>query len=514
MLAVVLVAGIAMALTGWMASSNMRDTRYAEREQATRHMVEAGLSLIGHHAARAAAGEVTVEVAQQEALAAVKDLRYGADDYFWIHDEQLVMQMHPFKPQLDGTDISGVEDPEGVRLFVEMNEVVAADGAGFVPYQWPKPGLEEPQPKISYVAGFPDWGWIIGSGVYVDDVESAVAADSRGLGALFFIGGAVILGVILLVRSSITRRLNHMASVLETGDLSTRLDEGRRHTELDRLAAAINSNLARVRSVVDGVVQASGSVQDQVRQLTTATGRMGHQVASTAQEAGAASTSSREVIEGYDRVTEAVTDIDTSIRTISDNAQKVAAVADNAVEIADRTNDLVSRLGDSSGEIGDVVRTITTIAEKTNLLALNATIESSRAGEAGRGFAVVANEVKELAKATASATEGIANQIQALQVDAGESVSAIAEISRVIAELNEYQTGIAAAVEEQAVTMAEVSQGVVESSQAGAGTGTAIESLASAAVETREQLSEVSSNVEALGRISNELQETVSVFAR
>jgi methyl-accepting chemotaxis protein len=514
MLAIAAVACLSTALTGWLAAAEIARLRYADKEDSTQVVVETGVSLIARYADAASSGEMTTEQAKQSALTAIKNLRYGEDDYFWVHDENLMMLMHPFKPQLDGTDISEIEDPNGVRLFVEMNKVVDADGAGFVEYEWPKPGEEEPQPKISYVAGYEDWGWIIGSGVYVDDVETAIAADRQRLLLIAIITATVLVGVILLVRRSVTRPLSRMSALLEEGDLSRRLPEGHRRTEIDRLSAAINANLDRVRGVVDHVAQASDAVRHEVTQLNNYTDRIETQAGNTAQQAGSATDTSRDMLAGVDKVAKAVAEMDLSIRTISQNAQNVAGVADSAVGIAARTNELVGRLGDSSAEISDVVETITTIAEKTNLLALNATIESSRAGEAGRAFTVVANEVKDLAKATAMATDGIASQVQALQTDASESAAAIAEISKVISEINNYQTGIAAAVEEQASTMTEVSRDLEESSHAGAGTGKVIESVAAATSQTREQLDHIANSVRSLDKISAELQESTAVFAR
>ncbi len=514
MLVVAAVVVIGLAATGLVVLERMADSRSADRADATRAMVEAGAGIVEFYGDREAAGELTQEEAQTAALDVVRAIRYGEGDYFWVHDADFVMQMHPIKPELDGTDIRSIEDPDGVRLFVEMNDVVAADGRGFVAYEWPKPGFDDPQPKISYVIGYEPWGWVIGSGVYVDDIDAAVASDRRSLTIAFAIVTGLIFGVILLVRRSITRPLGQMAAVLEQGDLGRRLDEGAGRTELDRVSTAINANLERVSGVVTGVVGAAAEVGEQVRQLTGHTQAIEGQAASMAEQADAAACSSREVTEGYGHVAQAVGEIDASIRSISDNVQNVADVANRAVDTASSTNAIVERLAGSSVEIGEVVRTITTIAEKTNLLALNATIESSRAGEAGRGFAVVANEVKDLAKATAVATETIAERIEALQADANESVAAIERIRTVVGEINEYQTGIASAVEEQSVTMSEVSRNVQESNAAEAAAGSAIDSVAVAAGDTHRQLDLIAESVERLASVSGQLEASVDVFQR
>ena len=131
-------------------------------------------ALVSHHHARAQKGLVSTEQAQADALAALQTLRYSGNEYFWVNGMKLHMLMHPIKPDLNGRDISQIKDPNGKQLIVAMIQVVEADGHGFVPYQWPKPGSQAPVDKISFVKGFAPWGWVIGSGVYVDTVMAEV----------------------------------------------------------------------------------------------------------------------------------------------------------------------------------------------------------------------------------------------------------------------------------------------------------------------------------------------------
>ena len=379
-------------------------------------------------------------------------------------------------------------------------------------YQWPKPGREKPQAKISYVTGYQPWSWVIGSGVYVDDIEAEVFTDLRTLGGEVAAATALVVGVILLVRRGITRPVAAMTRLLEGGSVNRRLDEGERRTELDRLAAAVNATLGRVEGVVLAVVSVAHSVTEHVGRLDAGAREIEAQAARTAETAEEVSLSSRSVVEGYGHVAQAVQEIDGAIRSIAENVQQVASVAGRAVEATERTDDIVTRLGASSAEIGDVLQTITAIAEQTNLLALNATIESARAGEAGKGFAVVATEVKELAHETSRATGDIARRIEAIQTDSRESVSAVRQIAEVIEQINEYQVGIAAAVEEQSATMAHVNRSVNESSQAGAASGESVAAVARATVDTRRQLDDITRSIESLGLLSRELEETVRVF--
>jgi methyl-accepting chemotaxis protein len=120
------------------------------------------------------------------------------------------------------------------------------------------------------------------------------------------------------------------------------------------------------------------------------------------------------------------------------------------------------RLGVSTAEFGNVLKVISRIAEQTNLLALNATIEAARAGEVGNGFAVVANEVKELAKETARATEDIGRRIEAIQSDSSAALAAISRITRTISDINTFQAGVASAVEEQTTTVSAIGKTMME----------------------------------------------------
>jgi methyl-accepting chemotaxis protein len=157
-------------------SIQLRGQLMREKQGQARHLVETAHSVLVHFNALAVGGRLDPESARRQALDTVKSLRYGRDDYFWINDQRPAMVMHPFKPELDGKDLSGFKDPAGKRLFVEMVDTVRRDGAGFVDYLWPKPGHAEPVPKVSYVQAFEPWGWVVGSGIYVVSGNSSASS--------------------------------------------------------------------------------------------------------------------------------------------------------------------------------------------------------------------------------------------------------------------------------------------------------------------------------------------------
>jgi len=152
-----------------------------------------------------------IKTYQEKAKTAIKKLRFGEDGYFWINDFGPKMVMHPIKPALDGANLSQSKDPKGKFLFNEMVDVVTKNGKGVVNYMWEKPGFDTPQAKISFVEGFKPWGWIIGSGVYADDIDALVAKEKQKLDDALFdlmIRNSIILLVVVTLFSFISRYLS------------------------------------------------------------------------------------------------------------------------------------------------------------------------------------------------------------------------------------------------------------------------------------------------------------------
>jgi methyl-accepting chemotaxis protein len=163
-----------IALTALIAFNAMqlRQTMLEEKRLKTRHVVEVAYSTLEHFHKLSASGAMDEAAAKKAALSQLSELRYDGTEYFWVNDNTPRMIMHPIKPALDGKDLSGFKDPNGKKLFVAMADIVREKGEGFVDYLWPKPGHDEPLAKISYVKGFKPWGWIVGSGIYIDDVDT------------------------------------------------------------------------------------------------------------------------------------------------------------------------------------------------------------------------------------------------------------------------------------------------------------------------------------------------------
>jgi methyl-accepting chemotaxis protein len=508
------------------------------------HLTELALGIVKEEHAAAQKGDIAVADAQKRALARVAALRYGSNDYFWVNDMQPRMVMHPMKPEMNGNDISAFKDPNGKTLFVDMVNVVKKDGAGFVPYEWPKPGFDRPQPKLSYVAGFAPWSWVIGTGVYIDDLNAQTWASTQRALLITALVLLITLAVSMFVARGITKPLHRMTGTMKDlagGKLDVEVPGIGRHDEVGEMADAVgvfkSNAIARqvleaeqkeaesraaarrkadMHKMADDFEGAVGEIIETVSSASTELEASASTLSSTAERAEELATTvaaaSEEASTNVQSVASATEEMASSVNEISRQVQESARMANEAVDQARTTNDRVSELSKAAARIGDVVELINTIAGQTNLLALNATIEAARAGEAGRGFAVVASEVKALAEQTAKATGEIGQQITGIQSATLDSVNAIKEISGTIEKLSEISSTIAAAVEEQGAATQEISRNVQQAAHGTQQVSSNITDVQRGASETGSASSQVLSAAQSLSGDSNRLKLEVGKF--
>jgi methyl-accepting chemotaxis protein len=311
---------------------------------------------------------------------------------------------------------------------------------------------------------------------------------------------------------TLVEQVGQLTAAARNGDLALRGDPGQFKGAYSELMSAVNDMFEVFRATMEKVGDMSEPLTQAAAELSRVAQEMGASAEQTASQANMVSAGAEQVSRNIHTVATASDEMGASIREIAKNTADASKVATAAVRSAEETNATISKLGQSSVEIGQVIKVITSIAQQTNLLALNATIEAARAGEAGKGFAVVANEVRELAKETAKATEDISRKIEAIQTDTKGAVAAIEQIASVIGQINDIQTTVASAVEEQSVTTNEITRNLTEAAKGGADISLSIAGVAEAARTTTAGAGQTQKSAESLEKLAADMQTLMARF--
>lgn len=397
------------------------------------HLVEVVHTMLSSFEARTDVDEAT---AKKQALEAVKALRYDGSNYFWIQDQTPSMVMHPIKPALDGKDLRTFKDGNGKTFFIEMAQKVKAKGDGFVDYVWPLPGEETPTDKISYVKEFKPWGWTVGSGIYLTNLEKEFA-HLRNL-ILVFCLVSIVLVVLLVyvIGGSIVKPVQEVTERMKDisqgeGDLTRSLPETGQD-EVTRLARYFNEYTDKMRQSLLGIRENINALTQQAELVEASSQNSNTQAATQNENMLQVAAAMEEMTTQINEVSHNADSAEKSTSSAQGNVQNGALVVDSTVQdIRSLTSDIesvsnvVTELAAQTDSIGAVLDVIRGIAEQTNLLALNAAIEAARAGEQGRGFAVVADEVRTLASRTGQSTDEIQAMIEKLQSNAKNAVDAV-----------------------------------------------------------------------------------------
>jgi methyl-accepting chemotaxis protein len=492
LLGMLALAIIATVIVFWFSLTRVENVLINEKEAKLNALVDIATTIADKYYQDAQSGILSEDEAKVMALAAIDKLRYSGNEYYFSIDTQGTMIQHAFAKQLVNTKVLAMQDPNGVKLFEQMIQRTEQQDSARVDYMWNKPQQEQPSPKMSVVKRFKPWGWIIGTGIYVDDIQNDKNQFiTQYLLLLALVWLPVILLLFFIIRSISGPMIETISAFKNIakgeGDLTLRLSE-EGNDELKQIAHHFNAFIDKIQKVIISVShsvdessrlaqnmstiaqqanQISSNVQAETENVATAINEMSMTASEVASNAQLAADSTHHADKEADKSANVV---DSAMKKISELSSELAA-----------TEEVAKGLQVSSSKIGQILDVIVGIADQTNLLALNAAIEAARAGEAGRGFAVVADEVRTLASRTQASTSEINLIIDAIRsaidsvnasvarakVKSSETVNetqqvvvALENIKSSIEQISQMNVQIAAATEEQSTVIGELNMNI------------------------------------------------------
>jgi methyl-accepting chemotaxis protein len=484
-----LALAISATLIVFWFSLNRVDTVLVDEKEAKLHaLVDAAVTIADKFYQDSQSQLLPEATAKELALAAIDKLRYSGNEYYFSIDTQGTMIQHAFAKQLVNTSVRGMKDPNGVALFELMIQGTESADAVRVDYMWNKPQQDQPSPKMSVVKRFRPWGWIIGTGIYVDDIQTDKQQFISDYLLLLVLVWLPVIALLYFIIRSVSVPMQETINAFENiakgeGNLTLRLSE-EGNDELKHIAHHFNVFTSKIQKLIK-------SVGESVNESSRLAQEMSAVAASAKQFSINAQAETENVATAINQMSMTAEEVASNAKLAADSTHEADREADISANVVDNamrkitelsteltsTENVAKGLQVSSSKIGQILDVIVGIAEQTNLLALNAAIEAARAGEAGRGFAVVADEVRTLASRTQASTNEINQIIDAIRKDIdsvngsvamakNKSTETVNDTQKVVAALNNIKQSIgqisqmniqiASATEEQNAVISEL----------------------------------------------------------
>ncbi|MDP5292639.1 methyl-accepting chemotaxis protein [Oceanimonas sp. CHS3-5] len=513
----ILAAGLLLTTQSALSVLDMRDSLQQERRHQLHALLDSADGMLTLQQQRVERGELSQQQAQETARQLLESMRYDGDEYFFVLDADTRMLAHGGNPDLNGREMRSVKTEDGQPVFVDMAALVGSntDVAEFS-YLWPHAGKTEPQPKITLAKPFEPWGWVVATGVYVDDLDAAFRHDLMHMGGLLLGGLLLLVALAIPLGRSITQPLDRISEIMKQvadGNLRVRtgLDS---QDELGRVGRRIDDTLGVFQDLVHQIAASASQVSASAEGLARHAEETSTALDTQAQEAELLSTamnqmaaSVREVARSASETAEAIEsadhEADEGNHDVDDTVHRIQALAQELEQAAE----VILALETDTVQIGKVLEEIQAISEQTNLLALNAAIEAARAGESGRGFAVVADEVRHLAQRTQGSTEEIRSMNERLNSVARKAVEVMGrsreqadgsvqtamhagkELERIVEQMSRIRdmgVQVAAAAEQQSQVSEEMNSNLMRITQASESTVVTASSVASSGEELQQ----------------------------
>ena len=504
-----------------------KETLLTERKEKTLNLIEVAIKAIE-------------DLPAKKAAIALKKLRYGKNGYFFLVDFNCFMISHP-DPKLEGKDTSDLKDPNGVYIVREIVKTARGkvDEGGYTSYMWKTPGSDQMQPKLTYSRVIKKWDWIIGTGIYIDDIDVLVAKEREKIKSeisSLVVSNTIITVIILMVLLAIAtyfvnKYINKPIGEISNGIKNFGSDLTKKITvttddEIGELAKWFNGYIDNLHDVIGEVSEAAMGITSFSSEVSVAA----EQQATVATEQSAAVAEITSTMEELSASSSQIADhsnavVEIATKTWGDTKKGASAVESVIMKMNDINNDNLNsireivELGRKSKEISKVMEIINSIADQTKLIAFNAALEASSAGEAGKRFGVVAVEIRRLADSVMESTGEIEGKINEIQEAINRLVIASEKGSKGIQEGMEYSTqtadllfGIVDAAQTTTDAAKQISLSTQQQKTASSQVVVALREIVAGSSQTTDSISQISAITRQLSRLSDHLREMVATF--